>query len=378
MKPRILKASFFYKEYLDWFYLQHPAIRFASFDVHSSVLMSDAFAWADFWKLQLEGSGQFDVTEIVVNAEDLQKRWALEAGCPYGLHWALDILMAQILEYKPDVFFAQDYTFIDGRFIANLRRLLPSLILIGYDGIGLNDPKRFADYDLMLVLLDASKHVYLTNGIQSMQIKAGFFPAVLDRLGETARRGSPTFLGSVSMFQGGHYSRIRLLKYLSDRTNLDLFLAGAENFSLASKAAMKRIMTGRSREVGDLLALKKKARGPVFGLQMYQILASSPVTLNVHIDRAGGQAANMRLFEATGVGACLLTDWKGNLDSLFNVDEEIVVYRSKEECLEKIRYLIENPEYASSIGLAGQKRTLLSHSLSSVIEDVSKTVLEML
>lgn len=72
----------------------------------------------------------------------------------------------------------------------------------------------------------------------------------------------------------------------------------------------------------------------------------------------------MRLFEATGVGTCLLTDWKENLSSLFDVDREVVTYRSTEECLERMHYLQNNPDVCSAIAQAGQKRTLRDHTFA--------------
>jgi hypothetical protein len=46
---------------------------------------------------------------------------------------------------------------------------------------------------------------------------------------------------------------------------------------------------------------------------MNEILAHSQVTLNRQIEAAEGSANNMRLFEATGVGAMLVTDDGKNL-----------------------------------------------------------------
>ena len=67
---------------------------------------------------------------------------------------------------------------------------------------------------------------------------------------------------------------------------------------------------------------------------MYQVLRRSTITLNSHIDMAGREAGNMRLFEATGVGAFLLTDFKDNLHTLFAPDREVAVWRSIDECLD--------------------------------------------
>ena len=50
---------------------------------------------------------------------------------------------------------------------------------------------------------------------------------------------------------------------------------------------------------------------------MYEILAHSQVTLNRQNVAAEGSANNMRLLEATGVGALLLTESRKNLNDLF-------------------------------------------------------------
>ncbi len=73
-------------------------------------------------------------------------------------------------------------------------------------------------------------------------------------------------------------------------------------------------------------------------------------------------ASNMRLFEATGVGSCLVTDWKANLNRLFEPDREIVTYESADECAEKVKWLLAHPEERRTIALAGQRRTLKDHS----------------
>ncbi|MEO7634584.1 MAG: glycosyltransferase, partial [Sphingomicrobium sp.] len=86
------------------------------------------------------------------------------------------------------------------------------------------------------------------------------------------------------------------------------------------------------------------------------------VTLNSHIDISATSASNMRLFEATGVGTCLLTDRKDNLTILFEPDREVVTYGSAEEAVEKYRYLASHPKERVAIAAAGQKRALRDHN----------------
>jgi spore maturation protein CgeB len=83
-------------------------------------------------------------------------------------------------------------------------------------------------------------------------------------------------------------------------------------------------------------AITNRAFSAVFGLAMYQKLADSKVTLNNHIDIATISASNMRLYEATGIGTCLLTDWKPDLEQLFEPDREVVTYKSAAEAIEKV------------------------------------------
>jgi spore maturation protein CgeB len=95
---------------------------------------------------------------------------------------------------------------------------------------------------------------------------------------------------------------------------------------------------------------------------MYQVLRRSRITLNSHIDLAGREAGNMRLFEATGAGAFLLTDYKDNLDTLFAPDREVAVWRSTDDCLKAIDRHLGDDKSREEIARAGQARTMAQHT----------------
>jgi hypothetical protein len=114
--------------------------------------------------------------------------------------------------------------------------------------------------------------------------------------------------------------------------------------------------------------LYRMAQAPLFGLEMFKALSRAEVGFNIHIDCAGDYAANMRMFETTGVGTCLLTDRKSNLKDYFLEDTEVVAYDSVAECMEKIRYLVDHPFVSKEIGLCGQKRTLAQHNFESRVD----------
>ena len=79
----------------------------------------------------------------------------------------------------------------------------------------------------------------------------------------------------------------------------------------------------------------------------------------------------MRLFEATGMGACLITDWKENLSELFEPGKEVVAYRSGEECLDLIRYYKARDDARERIAEAGHARCLRDHTYQQRMSDLA-------
>ena len=116
--------------------------------------------------------------------------------------------------------------------------------------------------------------------------------------------------------------------------------------------------------------IRARHHGEVWGLDMYRALARSRITLNRHINVAENYANNMRLYEATGVGALLLTDRKDNLGELFEIGKEVVAYSSSEEAAELIRYYLAHPDEAQAIARAGQARTLREHTYRQRMEEL--------
>ena len=70
----------------------------------------------------------------------------------------------------------------------------------------------------------------------------------------------------------------------------------------------------------------------------------------------------MRLYEATGTGALLVTDSKPNLGDIFDIGREVVDYRTEDECIERVLYYLGHEGERSKIASAGQQRTLREHT----------------
>ncbi len=83
-------------------------------------------------------------------------------------------------------------------------------------------------------------------------------------------------------------------------------------------------------------------------------------------------AVNQRVFDVPATGAFVLTDWREQMDILFEPDREIVCYRTSEEIPDLIRRYLENPRERIRVIQAARRRVLAEHTWEHRI----KTLLE--
>lgn len=369
-KVKILKASPFYPAVLKRLYASKAGLHQAPYAVQYRAVMDTGFAWADFWKSNLERIGNYSVEEVIVNAEYLQKAWAKEHNVRFGRDWLLDILESQIASFQPDILFCHDFTFITPDFRAKIRRKYPFIRkFVGWNGIALHDIGRFAGIDLLLTCVPETAEYFKKHGLQSVVFPHSFESSIISRIPINGITYPVSFIGSLFLTKkGGHYDRLKFLSRLSEHFDISCWISQPSKF--IQLAAIARYLLKADAYIfhhlallPDLRKIQRLNRGEAFGHAMYSILAHSGITVNTHIDSTGASAANMRLFEATGMGTCLVTDWKDNLADYFEPDQEVIVYRTSEEAVEKIRYLLSHDDERSRIAQAGRKKTLTKHTL---------------
>jgi spore maturation protein CgeB len=121
----------------------------------------------------------------------------------------------------------------------------------------------------------------------------------------------------------------------------------------------------------------KRHVGEAWGREMYVLLGRSRIVVNRHGDIAEDFANNMRLFEATGMGALLMTESARNLPGLFTPGEEVVTYDSPQDLVEKLAWYLEHDDERARIAAAGQRRTLAEHCYSRRMETVAQLIEEV-
>lgn len=366
---RLLKTSSPYEGHLQGAYAQQPTLAQLSSAEQQEALLRQFFGWGDAWKHYLEETGRFRVEDVIINAEPIRDAWAREHGLP-GTPGLEEFVEHLISEFQPEVWFCHSFQ-VSASFRRRMRRQYPALrLVIGYDGVRLHDVKELGGCDMVLTCLQATADFYQRAGMAGHLLPYGFDERVLPLLPAGSPRFEVCFLGGIRLSRTGHNRRIEILQDVAAAVPLDLWLAerptAADAWRTAASFAKRLQIGSLASHVKRCIRLPKllgSANPGVYGLEMYRVLAQSRIALNVHVDVAEAEAANIRLFETTGAGTCLVTDWKPNLASLFRLDTEIVAFRTADEAVEKIRYLLANEPARAGIAHRGQQRTLADHTV---------------
>jgi spore maturation protein CgeB len=119
-------------------------------------------------------------------------------------------------------------------------------------------------------------------------------------------------------------------------------------------------------------------KGEAWGSEMFGILGKSKISLNRHGEVAQGFAANMRMYESTGMGALLYTDATKKLDRLFTENEEVLTYSNLAEAAEVLPELLKDDVRLKSIAINGQRRTHAEHTYANRAERLQEIFTEFM
>lgn len=383
---KVLMLTTYYPQYLSYFYEKYPSVIDLPFEEHRNKIFDDHFAWPAELSRYMNQQG-IQTEFIIANAEVMQKKWAEEnnfrAYSKKG--WEKEIVMEQIKRFQPDVLWIDSIFDYFGDFV---KRALP-YCKKAITWVSCPTPKNLdvSGFKILITshpdMLKDQQHLF----DDIIITKPGFDPEILKKIGPVKKEYDVTFVGGITP---AHAKRAKILAYLiKNGVDLKVFgylyeqpRLGLQNALLSAAGhilkcqdfrkgidAIKRtfVKTDYQRNVE---IIKSVYQGPVFGLDMYRTLVASRITINVHIDIAGDYSGNMRMFETTGIGTCLVTEYTKDIREMFEPDKEILTYKSKEELLEIIQKMLSQNEKIEQIAKDGQKRTLRSHTIERMFNDI--------
>jgi predicted O-methyltransferase YrrM len=326
----IVFVNTYYPQFLQSHYALYHELAKAPYDEQIKSLNSQRFGDSDFYSTGMRKAG-WHAVDLIVNCNPLQSAWATENG--YAGQ-GLEIAVEQIRRLKPDVVYLQDLCLATKEFLSRIRGY--TRLIAGQIASPLPPNADINGIDIIFSSFPHFVERFRAAGITSYYQPLAFDPGVLDTLAIKDKIHDVTFIGGVSP---AHGKGLKLLEAVAEMVPMDFWGYGAEQLPVDS-------------------IIRKRHHGETWGLDMFNTMAQSRITINRHIDVAENYANNMRLFEATGCGALLITDYKDNLNDLFEIGSEVVAYRSSEECAALVKYYLQHPEEAAAIARNGQKKNV--------------------
>lgn len=385
-----------YQGSLDSFYQTYPETPKLNYEDHYNLLLNYTTEFAGSYTRNFIKLG-IDARCIVSNDKILQDKWKLEKKL--NIDSVSDILFAQLEFYQPEVLWIENLTYLDSGWFARVRSQIRSVkLIVAYHCAPYTqkylDKLRNADFIMTCTpgLLETMRN----EGMKAYMVYHGFDSQLLDRLDKNSVQPAVTLTFSGSLITGDtfHNARINLIERLiREKIDIALFMTLEKSFRIRAKQAiyylswlLKKTGLGKITtrysffEYGRILVkhysgkLIRMNHAPQYGMNMYSLFSRSKIVLNIHTGVAGDYAGNMRMFEVTGTGSCLITDNKKNMQDLFDIGTEVLVYNDTEDCISKVKWLLEHDDERERIAKAGQKKTLEYHT----VENRCRSIIEIL
>lgn len=387
MSFRLLSISSMYSGYLDSFYDKYPSLDQLSYAEHKKILLEDTIEFVGSYQKNFKRSG-IEADCIICNDSNLQEKWGRERGI--NPEKRQDILIDQVISYKPDVILVENLSYVTPAMLEHFRMQIPGLKLIAANHCSPFNAKvldGLKGVDFVFTCTPGLKKTLEDLGKKSFLVYHGFDSDLLKKVKSQQDFPQNDFIFSGSLITGGdfHTKRIKLIeRILKENIDIGLYVNLEEKYRIRAKQAIYLLSTTlntlKLNSVANRFQILKYGKTwvdsysnrlishkehPVFGVDMLSLFENSKIVLNFHIGIAGDFAGNMRMFEVTGMGSCLLTDNKKNMGDLFDTASDVVVYDNEEDCVAKVKWLLEHEEERKSIALSGQKKTLKYHTVEN-------------
>jgi spore maturation protein CgeB len=315
-----------------------------SYDRQLSALLRLKFGTSDFWKTGLMRANQGNVIQkFITNATILQSAWLTERRLASLSDENIvgvrpDIVLRQISEFSPDVIMFHSLSCLP---VENLVSLRKDYKIVGQSSCEWPGDERVDKFHVVF-----TSFPHYVDRINRLGPKAVFLPLAFD---------ATCLMAGITPFSLRRYPVVFVGGFGRHWPEAPAF------FTEVAEAIPEFRWWGYGVDYTTSV-LKERYNGEAWGLEMYKIYGDSQMVLNRHSGFiAQGYANNMRMFEATGMGAVLLTERASNLECLFKCGE-VLPYGSAGEVIQLIREGMVSLQSLGLIAQRGQNATLTRHT----------------
>ena len=376
MKYKLMEITDIYSEYADQVSERDAGW---SYEQHHQEIFDDCYCEADYIHRIFRDELGLETMHVYYDYRKLQEKWDQNPDKePFS------ILLRQIKAFDPNVILVMTPSIITKEKMEIIRHELHHTVhFISYYFSWITEDIKqvLPEYELICTgsYFAANQIKQYNNNVHV--VRHAFEPSILPKLSHTDSKNKIGFIGSIIIIRSGHTNRIDLLASLK-KNQVDFDYYGKVHGSfLNPKRLIEHIVYEPWRlpeRVRTEKYLKETCKPSQFGLAYYETLARYSINVNLHADIAGTGAGNMRMFEVTGVGSCLLTDYREENEMLFEENKEIVVFRNYDDLADKAKFLLKHPEEAKRIAQNGQKRTLRDYTYRNKALAMDKLIQDIL
>lgn len=395
------------------------------------LLYSNQFVYPPSFRDEMATRG-VDVVDVYADFPPLQRMYLEEAGKTFSAGRLArnleDAFLVNVERTRPDVVYFHSFDAVPHDVRRRIKQEFPFVKLVaGHNGYMPASLENYTDIDLAFIAFPTLIRKWKDAGIESEYLPHAFDRISLTRLRamEHADRIPLSFVGHTGYGLDRHSHRYFLLRRLLEETELKVW--GLEQPGPPSPSLQHRLRSlalsaliripepllnaiesrvGQRSEIARVVRRIRRQRDlrhamtdnssdwylqekrltdlypgrimpPTFGPDYLRILAQSDITLNCHTELTS-EGLNMRMFEATGAATCLVTDHRDDIEDMFEPDREVMVYRSIEECLDKVRFLTANPSARAEIAQRGHARTRRDHMTGNRVDVIDRKIRAML
>ena len=422
------------KSFVQTAYKSNPALQFLGAIEQQKYFFENDSVFNDYFDIRMRELG-IECQSVVHDVQNIRDAWIRTSDFELTGNLNLDFLLAVIRRFNANAIFEQSAGLLDKQMVLKLKAEIPNLVLVAAHIASPVNFENYSEHDLVFVGCESYIHPMEEVGCGKVfLLRHGFDTRLVEKYVSPQRVYDLTFVGNSGFRNPSYWSRYRYLDQLSGSGLLQSWsrpnqtgsddsgrwfsfrsMLGATIFNFVKLSVgilsclvikvcgfvlvpkgFRNLVTERlSRYSNDYQQLRRvefplnwrfpkipfyvrdsdRSNPQVFGSEMLRVLASSKITFHRRADLVDGCAGAMRLFEATGMGALLLTDEDSDIDSVFEPGIEVVTYSSFQECVDKINYYLEHESERERIALKGQERTFNDHSLNARYTFVAEQLL---
>jgi len=243
-------------------------------------------------------------------------------------------VLGGVKKFAPDLVVVLNGDYFDETYLYAVCGEGTKTVLVAMDGV-----KRFAGIANWIpvvdkvVCLDQSDIQYVKNeyGVSAVHHQFGYDPDVFFPVETCKQDIDISFVGAPTQ------KRLQILRSVASyakKTHLNFVVAGGGYWS--KRYWWKKLRFAKKYSPLQNYTLNEN----VMAEQAAEKYRRSKICLNLHIDKH--DIVNNRCFEIMARRGFMLCDDKPQLHELFNVGEDLVVYKSEDDLLEKIDYYLKN------------------------------------